>query len=291
MSSSKNSTKEEKIIIPQWEPVKNTDFFCKNYDTATGRWYAKDIEGKEPEIFFPSVTTVLSVLGKGKGFEMWLGNSPSYEHAMDYGLEAAKYGSIVHWYIMRLLQGYKIDCDEDFIDEDTLESTKNNKKVTKRLEGFVNFYEDHGNPAVIANEISLFNDYKDKKEFLYPWAGQADQVYQIDGKIIMCDNKTGKSYDSHGLQLTAYKLLWDSLFPDMPIDEMWGLYLSDSWVKKPYTIKKYKFEPRMWMNVLETWFWRNKGSNLKIPQPKFPKPENKIFELKLGEYDVGIQSD
>ena len=58
----------------------------------------------------------------------------------------------------------------------------------------------------------------------------------------MCDNKTGKPYHTHGLQLSAYKLLWDSLFPDMPIDEMWGLYLSDSWIKKSYTIKKYKFE-------------------------------------------------
>ena len=264
--------------------VKNTEFFCKNYDTSAGRWYAKDEEGIEPKIFFPSVTTVLSVLGKGKGFEMWLGNSQSYEHAMEYGMTAAKYGSIVHWYIMRLLQGYKVDTGDDFVDEDTDEKTKNNKKVNKRLEGFVRFYEDHKNPPVIANEISLFNDILHKKEYLFPWAGQADQVYQIDGKIIMCDNKTGKSYDSHGLQLTAYKLLWDSLFPDMMIDELWGLYLSDSWIRKPYTIKKYKFEPEMWLSVLEMWFWRNKGSKYKIPQPSFPKPETTTFKLKLGEY-------
>ena len=268
--------------------VKNTEFFCKNYDTPNGRWYAKD-EGKKPKIYFPSVTTVLSVLDKGKGYDLWLGNSPSYEYAMDYAMEAAKTGSIVHWYIMKLLQGAEIDTTNDFVDEDTEERTKNSRKVNKRLEGFVKFYEDHNNPAVIANEISLFSDEKDDDgNYIFPWAGQADQVYEIDGKIIMCDNKTGKSYDSHGLQLTAYKLLWDSLFPDMPIQEMWGLYLSDTWRKKPYTIKKYKFEPGMWFNMLDSWCWKHKGSLSKIPQPVFRKEDTTIFKLNLGEYDGGI---
>ena len=259
--------------------IKNTDFYCKNYDTPNGRWYAKD-EGKQPDIYFPSVTTVLGVLGKGKGFEMWLGNSPSYEHAMEYGHSAAKVGSIVHWYIMKLLQGAEIDTKEDFVDEDTEEKVKLDRKVNRRLEGFEKFFDDH-KPKVIANEISLFNDMIHKKEYLFPWAGQADQIYEIDGKIIMCDNKTGKSYDSHGLQLTAYKLLWDSLFPDMPIDQLWGLYLTDTWIRKPYTIKKYKFEPEMWLGALDMWFWRNGGSKYKVPQPRFPKPEKTNFKLNI----------
>tara|TARA_Y100001963_G_scaffold101479_1_gene139595 strand:- start:939 stop:1775 length:837 start_codon:yes stop_codon:yes gene_type:complete len=264
--------------------VKNTDFYCKNFDLPNGRWYAKD-EGKDPQVYFPSVTTVLSCLGKGKGFEMWLGNSPSYEHAMEYGLEAAKIGSIVHWYIMKLLQGEKINTKEGFLDEETEGKIKIGKKVNKRLEGFVKFYDDL-KPRVMANEISLFNDHRIKGEYLFPWAGQADQIYEIDGKIIMCDNKTGKDYDTHGLQLTAYKLLWDSLFPDMIIDELWGLYLSDTWRKKAYTIKKYKFDPNMWLNTLEIWFWRNKGNKLRLPQPKFPKPDITEFELKIEEGEV-----
>tara|TARA_Y100000593_G_C4310942_1_gene338315 strand:+ start:948 stop:1784 length:837 start_codon:yes stop_codon:yes gene_type:complete len=257
-----------------------TGFWCVRLDSSVGRWYA--YEREKLGVYFPSVTTVLGALNKGKGFEMWLGNSPSYEHAMEYGLEAAHIGSIVHYYIFILLEGSSVDTKQEFIDEETGEKTKTGRKVNKRLEGFVKFYEDH-KPTLLANEVTLFNEAKYKKEYLFPWAGQADQVYEIDGKIVMCDNKTGKSYDSHGLQLTAYKLLWDSLFPDKKIDELWGLYLSDKWIKKPYTIKKYKFEPEMWLNVLDVWLWQNNGSRLKIPQPKQPKPETTFFELNIDK--------
>ena len=257
--------------------VKNTEFFCKNYDTPNGRWYAKD-EGEKPDIFFPSVTTVLSVLDKGKGDDLWLGNSPSYDSAMDYAMAAAKTGSIVHWYIMKLLQGAEIDTTNDFVDEDTEERTRNNRKVNKRLEGFVRFYEDHNNPAVIANEISLFNPRLYRKQPLYPYAGQADQVYKIDDKYILCDIKTGADYPSHGLQLTAYKLIWDSLYPDHKIDEMWGLYLSDSWIKKPYRIKKYDFQPEDWLTTVDLWQWYKGPKNIK---PKFKKEYDTVFELNL----------
>lgn len=255
-----------------------TGFWCARMDTAAGRWYA--YEREELGVWFPSVTTILSVLGKGKGFEMWLGNSPSYEHAMQYGSEAAHIGSIVHYYIFILLEGSKVDTKDNFIDEDSGESTKLDRRVNRRLEGFVEFWKDH-KPTMLANEVTLFNEAKHKKEYLFPWAGQADQVYEIDGKIVMCDNKTGKSYDTHGLQLTAYKLLWDSLFPDKKIDEMWGLYLSDKWIKKPYSIKKYKFEPEMWLNVMDSWLWRNGGSIKKLPQPKKQKEQTTVFELDL----------
>ncbi len=261
-----------------------TGFWCKSVDASSGRWYGKDLKDEDPDIYFPSVTTILSILSKGKGYDLWLGNSPSYEHAMEYGKQAAHVGSIVHWYIMKLLQGSEIDTKDGFLDEDTNEITKLDYKVNKRLIGFTDFFNDH-KPKVLANEVSLFNDEIYDKEYLFPWAGQADQVYEIDGKIIMCDNKTGKSYHTHGLQLSAYKLLWDSLFPEMPIDEMWGLYLSDSWIKKSYTVKKYKFEPEMWLNCLDSWLWQHGGSRKKLPQPKFKKPETTVFKLNIGAKD------
>ena len=271
MSSSKTQYDENGNTIWIW---------CKSHDSTTGRWYSEDVP--DPKIYFPSVTTVLSVISKGKGYDQWLGNSPSYEFAMDYGMKAAHVGSIVHWYIMRLLQGHEIDTTVPFQDEDTGEETTLDYKVNKRLTGFVDFYNDH-KPKVLGNEASLFNDFKHEKEYLFPWAGQVDQVYEIDGKIIMCDNKTGKDYVTHGLQLTAYKLLWDSMFPDKPIEELWGLYLSDSWIKKTYRIKKYKFEPEMWLNALDSWLWQHGGSREKLPQPKFKKPEVTKFKLNIGE--------
>ena len=161
----------------------------------------------------------MKVIYKGEGYDRWLGNSLSYKHAMEYANEAATIGSIVHALCMRLLWGEKIDTEEGFYDDYTDTEYKLDDRVNKRLVGFCSFIDDY-KPIVVANELSLFNDLKVDDNVLLPYAGQVDQVYKIDDKFIMCDIKTGGEYPTHGLQLTAYKLIWDSLFPEYKIDEL-----------------------------------------------------------------------
>lgn len=265
-------TKKNKLEFPI-----DSSIPTETLDLANGRWYTQRNYKKESDrAYFPSVTTILNVLHKGEGFDRWLGNSLSYKHAMDYANDAAVIGSIVHAYCMRLLWGESIDTKEGFYDNYTDKTYDVGDKVNKRLVGFTKFIEDL-DPTVVANEISLFNNVKHEKEYIFPYAGQADQVYKIEDKYILCDIKTGGEYNTHSLQLTAYKLLWDSLYPELAIDEMWGLYLSDSWRTKPYKIKKYNFDPEAWITTYDMWLWSRPDSDKK---PKFRKEIQTEFHLK-----------
>ena len=261
-------------------------------DSSNGRWYTQRKYKKESDkVYFPSVTTILNVLYKGEGFDRWLGNSLSYQHAMDYASEAAMVGTIVHGYCMRLLWGEPINTKDGFYDNHTDKTHDVDNRVNKRLVGFTKFIEDY-DPVVVANEISLFNNQKYDKEYLFPYAGQADQVYYIDGKYILSDIKTGAEYPNHGLQLTAYKLIWDSLYPEYKIDEMWGLYLSNTWKTNPYKIKKYDFEPEIWITIYDLWLW---GRSKKDMVPKLKKEIPTEFQLQQFQEkekeDDNIQKD
>ena len=255
-------------------------------DLSNGRWYySKDKKGKY-EFYFPSVTTILSALDKGEGFARWLGNSVSYEAAMEYGGEAAKIGTITHAYVMYLLYGEKVDTAEGFQDKDNPDSdlTIIDNRVNKRLEGFEEFIKEV-QPIPLAVELMLYNPVQDDSQVIYPWAGQIDSIYKINNKIWLVDLKTGKEYKTHSLQLTAYKLLWDSLFPEYPIDYMACLYIGDGWRKKPtYKLKKYKFEPDMWLSVYDMWQWLHADARGNYPTPKFRKKHKTTFEIKPEYY-------
>tara|TARA_B100000424_G_scaffold258149_1_gene239734 strand:+ start:144 stop:1046 length:903 start_codon:yes stop_codon:yes gene_type:complete len=238
-------------------------------DLPNGRWYCDIQEKKENRTFLPSVTTILGAMNKGIGYDMWLGNSLSYKHAMEYANELADIGSAVHALCMRMVWGEEVDTRIDFINHDG-SIMKLDDRVNKRLVGFIDFIKDY-RPRFVATEISLFNPLKDDDgEIVFDWAGQADDIIMVDGKRILLDIKTGKEYQSHSLQLTAYKMLWDSIFPDMPIDELWALYLPEKYRTKSYKIVKYKYEPEMWLNVYDLWIWQNSKRG-KRPKPVFKK--------------------
>jgi len=263
--------------------LKESVVFTESHDLVNGRWYSNSPPNEADKIYFPSVTTVLNVVGKGEGFSRWLGNSISYDHAMDYAGKAASVGSIVHNYAMDLLNGLVINTKDGTTDPDTGDHVKVGFKVNHRLEGFVAFIEDY-NPTVIANEMSLYNSIKHEDEYLYPWAGRVDQVYKMvlkegqEPKTCLVDIKTGGEYKTQGLQQTAYKLLWDSMYPEDPIDEIFCLFLPEKWRKVPYKLKKQKFDPEVWLSVYDLWLWANDN-----PKPKFKQKEATEFKLKFDD--------
>ena len=78
-------------------------------------------------------------------------------------------------------------------------------------------------------------------------------------------------------QLTAYKILWDSLYGEEhgKIDKLACLHLADTWRKKPtYKLKEYDFDPEAWYNTLDLFKW------LHPVQPKFVDELPTIYELK-----------
>ena len=73
-----------------------------------------------------------------------------------------------------------------------------NKKIQKRLVGFLKFWEEH-KPIPIASEVSLYDIDLD-------YAGTADLVCQIDNEIWLIDYKTGTAHpQQHAIPLSAYK--------------------------------------------------------------------------------------
>ena len=92
----------------------------------------------------------------------------------------------------------------------------------------------------------------------------------------LVDWKTGKPYtNQHQLQLTSYKILWESLFPEHPIDGIACLYLKSGWRKAPnYTFKEYKPDESAWKKVVEVSDWANN-----YPAPSFPPDLPTTFSL------------
>jgi hypothetical protein len=230
--------------------------------TSDARWY-KVGNGR----WKPSITTVLGlVLNKGIAFETWLGNQPSYKIACQERDEAAARGTDVHKACEDLLNGETIDgTDSKWGDE-----------FNKRLMSF-ELWVKNTKPNIVALEYSMYSNN-------VPFSGTCDIVADIPDKgLSIIDIKTGQSNESHGLQLSGYKLLWDELFPEYPIQHLYGLYLKGGWITKiEPQLKEYKFEPNILVNIMELFNWSNKGkvpSNQRVIKTKF-KIKDKSEQLK-----------
>jgi hypothetical protein len=264
----------------------------ERHDLANGRWYSPLEDYWEehfkdaPMIYKRSSTTFENVLDKGIGFHTWLGNAPTYQDAMDYANKRATIGTIVHDYCERLLLGTKIDFEREtkWHNKDTDELVPITREMIKYIMSFMQFCEDsqvNGEFTTEATEICMFDLAADSEgNQLHSWAGTADWVVRLVNKKgeeerWIVDWKTGKPYNVHQLQLTSYKILWESLFPDYPIDGVACLYLKSGWRKAPnYTFKKYKCDEATWKKVVEVSDWANNN-----PVPSFPPDLPTTFTL------------
>ena len=185
-------------------------YIVKRQDTGIGRVYRWNDGDNKADIY--SVTTLLNVIDKGIGFHKWLGNSPSYDMAMDYGNKRAEIGTMVHAFCSMLSWGMEVNTangweDNNFVKHPVPDEAK------KRLLGFIDFFKAE-RPIMAASEIMLFNPKQMEGGLQYPFAGTADMIYWGTKKgkadMVLCDIKTGKEYPKlHALQLTGYKLLRD----------------------------------------------------------------------------------
>ncbi len=264
----------------------------ERHDLPNNRWYTplesywEEHFPDTPKIYKRSSTTIENAIDKGIGFYKWLGNSSSYDSAMEYANERALIGTIVHDYCERLLRGIKLDFKEQtkWHNKETDELIPINREIVKYMCSFDQFCIDvqvNGEFTTEALEICMFDLATDNEgNQIHPWAGTADWVVKIINKKgveerWMVDFKTGNAYNTHQLQLTSYKILWESLFPEHPIDGIACLYLKSGWRKKAnYTFKKYKFDPKTWNKVVDVSDWANNS-----PVPSFPPDLPTTFSL------------
>ena len=151
--------------------------------------------------------------------------------------------------------------------------------INKRLMGFQAFWEDY-KPTMFASEIQLY--HKD-----IPFCGTADFIGLItnpktkESSITLVDYKTGNPYKVHQVQLSAYSMLWNKLFPKYKITKSATLHLKDTWIKKPtYTLKYYNIDYDLVKNVYDVWKWNNENAKGDKPVPYFPKEYPSKFSLK-----------
>ena len=226
---------------------------------STFRWYR--CSGSN---WVPSVTTILNVISKGKGFEKWLADQPSYKAACEERDQAAERGTIVHESIEKLIQGDKVECE--------------NSEIGKHLMCFEKFWADH-EVDTIAQELFLI----DSK---YGFAGTPDLICNIDGKLWIIDFKTGGNYKTHNLQCRMYALLYEAIF-DKKVDVIAGMYTKSTWIKEPnYILKKFPYNDKakaIYDNCINgaiaLWKYNNGTSRLAEPYPAVKPKIKSVFKL------------
>ena len=255
---------EQNLIKPK--------FKHKRVEGPLGRMYTQKSKKVAKRAHFYSVTTIIdNLLCKGIGWDKWLGNSRSYEDAMNYGKERAGIGDMVHGLCSALAWGFEVDTSQGWLDnKNDVYDIPDEAKL--RLTGFLDFLEEH-RPKILATELPLFNParYKNKygEGFRYPFAGTADYFMMIDDKLWLVDIKTGKEHPkNHALQLSFYKILFDSLYGksmDMQVDNLACLYLNS---KGKYKLRKYKFEEDYCYNEYDLFIYYKSNFYGKMPTIK-----------------------
>ena len=249
------------------EYKKNTQLKRHHGDS---RWYSR----KHKLDWKPSVTSVIgNTIHKGVGFEKWLGSQPTYEAACEIRDAAAKRGTLVHDYCENIIEGLSFDIRDDIADDDNYDMNE----ISKYLMSFEKWRYDV-NPNPLATELKLFHDD-------IPWSGTFDLLIGEEDNRCMIDYKTGGHYKAHDIQLNMYRILWNKIFPDYPVDTLAGLYLKGTWIKEPnYKFKKTPINEEVCWQTWELFKFLNKV---------YPKDKPSLQYKFMGEFieEEGMKAD
>jgi len=173
--------------------ILNLDPTSKRVNINDNRFYSRN------EDYYPSVTSILQFLPKGKFFETWL---KDVGHNSDIiARKAADEGTQVHEAVEKYLMGEKIQ----WLDEN--DKSNYSLDVWKLILKFHDFWSTV-KPILIESEIHLFSDQ-------YKFAGTCDLVVEIEGERWLLDLKTSNSiHTAMDLQLAAYTQAWNETFEE-----------------------------------------------------------------------------
>lgn len=239
----------------------------KRVNILDNRYYYRN------EKYYPSVTSILQYMPKGKFFENWL---KDVGHNADIiARKAADEGTQVHDAIERYLKGEKIQ----FLNEDGY--SRYSLDVWKMILKFHEFWTNY-QPTLIESEIHLYSD-------LYTYAGTCDLVVEINGEKWLLDIKTSNSlHVSQDLQLSAYAQAWNELFEEK-IERIGIIWLKSS--KRGEDKKNNKIQGKGWEiyesdKTIEENFkiFQYVHELYKLEHPA-PKPINDDFPMEI---QIGI---
>ena len=261
-------------------------------DLPNGRWY--HLEGDDNiNNWKPSATTYLSVIRLGAGFDAW---NQNLGHTASKSRNAlAQQGTEVHYWMVPLIYGDTVDVDQ--IKTHILGSGDDSWKwlyktvnqyayqIRRYLASFCQFWVEH-NPIPVACEYPIY--HKD-----LPFGGRLDLIVSMKKaknskkrSNVLLDLKTGNSYASHTLQNSAYKVGWELLNPEIPIDYIGGLYVSNTYRDEPkYTLKYQNFDYEGFLHAAKLWHRENSNTKgvLKPTVKKAPPTEFNLYNKKETE--------
>jgi hypothetical protein len=173
--------------------ILDIDPTSKRVSILDNRFYSRNQD------YYPSVTSILQFMPKGKFFETWL---KDVGHNADIiAKKAADEGTQVHDAIEKYLKGEKIQ----WLNEEGYSNYS--MDVWKLILKFHDFWTIY-KPTLIESEIHLFSDQ-------YKYAGTCDLVVEIDNVRWLLDIKTSNSiHTSMDLQLAAYAQAWNETFEE-----------------------------------------------------------------------------
>ena len=256
--------KKEKTDLSAIEPA---EFNIQTKDVLVNKDHVYQV-GEE---FLPSVTTILTALAKGKGFNVWLQNH-SVEESEEILEQAGLAGSKVHTAIKLLLEGKRIVPGEFiYIDDEGAEHTGLTIEESNKLVTFMRWWYEF-QPKVLAFEKIVYSETK-------KYAGTVDFVGSIklgvlyekkaikekpaDPKaeaMLVIDWKTNKSgiYLSNIMQAAAYAMA-ESEMTGKKVDRIAVLRLGTKH-KIGYEFKVIDriLEPyKAFLGVMEAWKYEN----------------------------------
>ena len=140
-------------------------------------------------VYYPSVTTILQYMPKNKFFETWM---KDVGHNADLIMrKAGKEGTQVHEAAEALVKGEEVTWMDDY------GRAKYSQVVWEMILKFYEFWSTY-KPELISTEDFVWSDE-------HKYAGTADLVVKLDGKIWLLDLKTSNSlHKSYDLQLASY---------------------------------------------------------------------------------------
>lgn len=241
------------------------------------------------EDFYPSVTTVLAALAKGKGFDVWL-QTHSQDQAKDILEEAGLSGSKVHKAIELMLSGKRVVPGKFiYIDGDGVEHKGLTAEECHKVSTFVRWWYEY-RPKVLAYEKVV---YSDSRKF----AGTVDFIGSIkEGKLdpksknpdnelmFLIDWKTSSGiYASYEMQVAAYAQA-ETEMTGKKIDRIAILRLgSKHKVGYEFKVLDSIYEPyKSFLGVLEAWRYQNPNFGPRIIEVPlyFELPKVEQVEVK-----------
>lgn len=221
--------------------------------TPDERWYGRDLgEGKIKWI--PSVTWILQTgFPKGIGYYRWLADK-GWDESIALKEAAGIRGSKIHAACSFLLDGQEVTLETKFLNTETNQMEELTPDEYEAVMSFKAWWDDN-DPVLVAKDITVF-DGMDR------FAGTVDLIVKLKGVLTLIDLKTGNIWESHTLQVSAYK---HAIMGEMDLAILQIGYKRNK-AKYKYTPVEDKFD--LFLAAREIWW--NEMKDVKPLQRDFP---------------------